>query len=169
MPALILSLTLLGGALELDEDASFGFERVDILSEDPGTWLHYDLPYAGVFPTSPAMRFLTQIKVVWRTPLRGLYVGTSVRSISAVLEVPLFTTDRHGLHLTAGAQSRLLLPSGVMTGLAWRWGPLRLGAGLSVLSAASWSNRRWTQWSFLPTVGIGVGRRYSMNRHTADQ
>ncbi len=161
MSALIVAIALLGGALEIDPDSSFGFDRVDVLSEDPGTWLHYDLPYAAIFPASPALRFATQVKVVWRTPLRGLLLGTSLRSISAVIEAPILLREAHGLYWTAGLQSRLLCPSGLMAGLAWRWGPLRLGAGLSLLSSASWSHLRWSHWVALPTVGIGVGRRYS--------
>jgi hypothetical protein len=160
MPAALIALALLGGALELDPDGGFGFDRVDILSEDPGTWLHYDLPYAGTYPTAPAIRFIAQVKPVWRTPVRGLYVGTSLASQSAVLERPVFLTDCHGLYWSAGLQTRLLLPAGLMGGVAWRYGPLRVGAGLSLVSTASWRHRNWTQWSALPTVGIGIGRRY---------
>ena len=162
MPAALIALALLGGALEIEPERGFGFDRVDLIAEDPGTWINYDLHYSGIFPTSTAVRFVTQVKVSWRTPVRGLYLGTSLSSISATLEAPLLLTERHGLFWTAGLQTRLFVPKGVTAGLAYRVGPVRVGAGVSVLSTASWSHLRWTQWSVLPTVGIGFGRSFSL-------
>ncbi len=161
MPAALIALAILGGALEREPDATFAFDRIDLISEDPGTWLNYDVHYFSVFPTSTTVRWVSQVKAVWRTPYRGLHIGASLRSQSMVLEVPLATTEKHGFYLTGGAQTRLLLPTGLLGGLAWRYGPVRIGTGISAVSTASWSHRSWTHWQVLPTLGLGIGRHHA--------
>lgn len=131
-------------------------ERVDVLSEDPGSWLYEEAARLRVDPLTPTVRFLTQVKWVWSTPVRGLDFGVSVGSQSLVYELPL--VPRANLSLSVGLQTRLLLPRGGLVGLAWRAGPVRLGLGLSVFSEATWSRVDYSHWAALPTVGLGFGR-----------
>ena len=136
--------------------ATFGFERVDLLSEDPGLWVHQEAGRLGVDPLTATIRFLSQVKPVFSLPVEGLSAGVSLGSQSLVYERPLLPS----MHLswTVGLQTRLLLPRGALLGLAWRVGPLRLGLSLSVFSEASWARVDYRPWTVLPTFGLGIGR-----------
>jgi hypothetical protein len=147
---------IVSAALAATLAGSFQFDRVDLLSEDPGVWLNHELPGTLAYPVKPAVRLLTQVKPVWATPVPNLYVGTSLVSQSVVYEHPLWAPGN--LWLTGGLQTRWLMPRGALAGLAWRYGRVRVGLGMSAVSDASWARPSWTHWSFLPTVGIGVGR-----------
>jgi hypothetical protein len=149
----VVALALLGAALA----APIGFDRVDILAADPGTFLAWDLPDVAAEPRLAAVRFLLQVEPVWRMPIPGLYVGTSLASQSLVWETPL--AERPRLIFSAGLQTRLLLPAGLTTQLAWRAGPVRVGLGANLLSAATWSHPSWSRWRVLPGLSVGVGRR----------
>jgi hypothetical protein len=148
-------LALVAAVVLAAEPAGVRFERVDVLSEDPGLWLYQEAPRLGVDPVTPTVRFLTQVKAVWTTPVPGLGFGVSLASQSLVYEYPL-VREAH-LSLSLGLQTRLLLPRGAMAGLAWRAGPVRLGVSLSVFSEASWSRVDYGQWTVLPTLGLGFG------------
>ncbi|MBN1209365.1 MAG: hypothetical protein JXB05_31225 [Myxococcaceae bacterium] len=150
MLALVTALVLAA------EPSGVRWERVDVLSEDPGLWLHQELPRLGVDALTPTVRFLTQVKGVWSTPVRGLDFGVSLGSQSLVYEYPLL--PRANLALSLGLQTRLLLPRGALVGVAWRAGPVRLGLGLSVFSEATWSRVDYSYWTALPTLGLGFGR-----------
>jgi hypothetical protein len=150
MLALVTALVLAA------EPARVRFERVDVLSEDPGLWLSQEAPRLGVDPLTPTVRFLTQVKAVWSTPVRGLGFGVSVESQSLVYEYPLLREQN--LSLSMGVQTRLLLPRGALLGVAWRAGPVRVGLSLSVFSEATWSRVNYSYWTALPTLGLGFGR-----------
>lgn len=135
-----------------------GFDRVDLISEDTGTFLHYEAPMAATRADITAVRFLEQVKPVFSTPVKNLFFGVSIASQSLVYEYPLL--QQHGLFATAGLQTRLLLPRGALAGVAWRWKWLRVGVSLSALSQASWARPNWQQWDFLPSLGLGVGRAF---------
>lgn len=150
MLALVTALVLAA------EPAGVRLERVDVLSEDPGTWLYQEAPRLRVDVLTPAVRFVTQVKLVWSTPVRGLGFGISVDSQSLVYEHPLL--PRANLALSLGLQTRLLLPRGALVGVAWRAGPVRLGLSLSVFSEATWSRVNYRSWTALPTLGVGFGR-----------
>lgn len=137
---------------------SFGFQRVDFISEDLGTFVNYELPTMPAYPLGGALRFVEQVKVVFDLPMEGWSVGASISSQSLAYEVPL--QGLPGFYWSAALQTRLLLPRGVTTGVAWRWKHLRLGAGVSIASSAAWSHLDWSSWSVLPTIGIGVGRAF---------
>lgn len=148
-----LALLLLGASLGA---APLHFDRVDVLSEDPGLWLNYDLPLARVYLPRTGYRLLEQVKPVWRiAAVEGLHVGVSLRSQSLVYERSLGVG--HGLFWTAGVQTALLLPRGALGGLAWRRGYFRVGVGVSLLSRATWALPEWKRWQLLPTLGLGVG------------
>lgn len=134
---------------------AFGFDRLDLLSEDTGAWLNHELPRLGVTARAGSLRFLTQLKPVFTLPYRGLYAGLSISSQSLVYEHPL--KREWGLYATGGLQTRLLFPRGVLAGVAWRHGYLRLGLSLSAFTGGSWAAPGDFTWTFLPSLGIGVG------------
>lgn len=131
-------------------------ERVDIISEDPGTWIHDDLPVLLNTPRAPALHFAEQIKLVWAIPIEGLSIGTSYQSQSLFYERSLLGWQN--INAGVGLQTFLLLPRGLWVDVSWRRGPLRLALGFSALSDASWTHLSWNHWRYLPTVGIGLGR-----------
>ena len=148
LAALLISVALATTPIRL--------ERVDIISEDPGIWIHDDLPLLLGTPLSPALHFAEQIKLVWGLPVEGLSIGTSYSSQSLFYEGSLFGWQ--SITAGVGLQTFLLLPRGLWVDVAWRRGPLRLALGFSTLSHASWTHLSWDRWRFLPTVGIGIGR-----------
>jgi hypothetical protein len=150
MLALVTALVLAA------EPSGVRFERVDVISEDPGLWLYQEAPRLKVDRLTPTVRFLTQVKVVFSTPKQGLSFGLSLDSQSLTYERPLL--PRANLALSMGLQTRLLLPRGLLVGLAWRAGPVRLGLSLSVFSEATWSRVNYRYWTALPTLGVGFGR-----------
>lgn len=152
------SMLALIALLQAAEPAPFRFQRVDVLSEDPGIWLNDDAKILFQDPGKATLHFAEQIKVVWGLPIDGLTLGTSVLSQSLHFERPVFGFQ--SFTAGAGLQTFLLLPRGIWVDLAWHRGPVRLAGGVSVLSGASWTNLDWGEWHFLPTVGIGVGRSW---------
>lgn len=138
--------------------APVSLERVDLLSEDPGTWLNYEAPQLQLATADmAAVRFVAQLKPVFTTPVQGLYVGTSLTSQSLVYESPL--SEGPDIYVTAGLQTRLLLPAGVLMGVAWRGGPLRVGLSVSMLSEATWVRPSWSSWTVMPSLGLGIVRK----------
>jgi hypothetical protein len=135
--------------------AGFGLDRIDVLSEDPGTFLSSDVPKIGRSTTVAGIRFVEQVKPVFTTPVDGLLVGLSLATQSVYYEQPVW----RGLGLTGGVQTRLGLPRGVLMGGYLRTGPLRLGVGANVLSGATWTRPDFTVWRVMPGVGVGIGPR----------
>ena len=113
---MILALALALGSLALAAPQGPGLERVEILSEDPGTWLHYELPLAHHRPSTAALRLLEQVQPVWRTPWPDVLVGTSLAVQTVQLERPLGESP---LRWSAGLQTALLCPRGVVGALHW--------------------------------------------------
>lgn len=135
------------------EDPGFGFDRVDLISEAPGTFLNYDLPLFGTDPMVKAVRFVEQVTVSLRLPLRGLYLGLSIGTQSLTYEHPLVG----GLFATGTLQTRLLFPSGANLGVAWRAGIFRIGASVSMTTQGTWISPGAFTPQFLPALGIGIG------------
>jgi len=138
------------------------FERVDVISEDPGLWLSTEAPRLTADPLTPAIRLLMQVKPVWRTPVKGLSFGISLSSQSLVYEYPILQSvhpvlKSARLSVSVGLQTRLLLPRGALLGVSWWMGPVRLGAGVSAFSEASWNDINYLTWTVIPTVGLGFG------------
>lgn len=151
-----LTLSLVAASLTLA--APVRLDRVDVLSEDSGTFLHYDVPMAHAYPPMTGVRFLEQVKVVLALPVSGLYAGASIASQSLSYEGPLWRSqDGRGLFWTASVHTRLLMPYGAHAGVAWRFGFLRLGVGASASSEATWARPAWTEWKVLPTLALGFG------------
>lgn len=137
---------------------SFAFDRVDLIAEDTGTWINYELPVIGASTTTSAVRFVEQVKVSVSLPVEGLYAGASIQSQSVSYEWLL--APRWGLGLNAGLHTKLLLPRGLFLTGVWRVWRTRVAFGVSVTSATSWARPDWSSWVVLPTVGFGLGREY---------
>lgn len=151
---LILSVV----AASLTLAAPVRFDRVDVLSDDAATFLNDDLTLMTAYPAAVAGRFLEQVKPVFTLPVEGLYAGISIASQSVSFEGPLWKSqDGRGLFWTASVHTRLLLPYGVHAGVAWRWGPLRVGLGASASSQATWARPAWGEWLVLPALAVGLG------------
>jgi hypothetical protein len=135
----------------------FGFDRVDLLSEDTGTWVNYELPLIGASTTTSLVRFVEQVKVSFTLPAERLYAGVSFVSQSLNYEYPLVPS--WGLGLNAGLHTKLLLPRGAFLSVYWRCWHTRVAVGVSLTSAASWARPDWSSWTVLPTLAIGLGRR----------
>ncbi len=116
-------------------------------------------PGVTVTPTTPAVRFVEQLTVVWTTPIEGLTVQTSLAAQSLDYEGLLGRRGDLSSWWHAGVQTRLGVPSGWHFGFAGRWRQVRVGASLSVISGAGWGNLRYDHWRVLPTVGVGIGRQ----------
>jgi hypothetical protein len=132
------------------------FDRIDLLSEDPGTFVDEQVARATHSPTVTGIRYAEQLKLVVALPWEPVTVGLSAATQSVYLEPRL--TD-WGLGLTLGLQTRLLLPRGGLVGLHLRRGIVRVGLGANVLSAATYTRPAYDHWRVLPGVGFGLGRR----------
>jgi hypothetical protein len=155
MPLIPTLTALLLAASEPAETPSFRFDRVDLISEEPGTWLHYDVPLVGAYPLATLLRFVEQVKPVFQLPVKGLYVGTSISTQSLVYEGALM--EQMGLSWTVGLQTRLLFPTGLHAGVAWRFSRLRVGLSLSAFTNGGWGRPDGFTVQFLPTLGVGIG------------
>jgi hypothetical protein len=139
-----------------DRAAPVHFERVDILSEDPGTWLVDDAPRVALSPRLTALRWLEQVKVSAAIPRASLVIGVSASSQSLSLRRPL--SHRVPLYGSVGLTTALGLPRGGLLGAEYWRGPVRIGVGLHAHAGATWARPVWDSWRILPGVGIGLGR-----------
>ncbi|HZN91700.1 MAG TPA: hypothetical protein VFB81_03320 [Myxococcales bacterium] len=135
---------------------SAGFDRVDLISEEIGTLLNYDVLELPLYPLKPVVRFVEQVKVVFRLPWKGLYVGTSIESQSLLGEMPTPIGPK-GLFLTGGLVTRLLFPRGAIAGVAYRTGLFRFGLSVSAFTSGSWSAPGSFQLTVFPSLGLGIG------------
>lgn len=149
-------VTLIGLALAAVPEASpkLHFERLDVLSLDPGTWLNYELPDMTGAPLRAALRFVSQVKPVVGLPVPGLSLGLSLASQSLHYERPLGIYP--GLAVGGAVQTLLLLPRGVYVDLSVTRGPVRAAIGVDALSTASWRHLDWSGWAVLPGISLGV-------------
>ena len=130
-------------------------DRVEVLSDDPGTWIHYELPMAHLRPSTAALRLIEQIQPIWNTPWEGVRIGTSLAVQTIQFEQPMGASN---LGWGVGLQTKLLCPRGVIGSLYWNHDRIHLGFGLSVASQASWQHPDWRQWNALPTASVGISR-----------
>lgn len=133
----------------------FGFDRVDLLSEAPGKWLHYDTLMITTYPAIPLVRFVEQVTVVFRLPWEGFHVGASVMAQSLTYEHPISALP--GLSVTGGLQTRLLFPNGLLAGVAYRAGMFRVGLSVSAYTSGSWGAPTSFGVHVLPVLGLGIG------------
>lgn len=152
-----LPLALLLATPPTAQGASLHLQRLDLLSEVPGSFVNYDLPMARVNGVTTAMRWVEQITLVVDLPVEGLSTGVSLGAQTLWYERAL--APKAGLFAGAGLQTDLLLPKGAVMDLSWRWSRMRLGLGVCATSGASWRAPSWRAWDVLPTVGLGLGRR----------
>jgi hypothetical protein len=130
------------------------FDRVDLLSETPGTWLVYEAPRIEAAPGTVALRWAAQVAPV--VSIGRAEISASFAGQSLGVAIPL---DRaRPATLDVAIVGRALLPIGARAGLAWRAGRTRLGLSVVALSDATWTRADWSSWTVLPAVGVGVGR-----------
>jgi hypothetical protein len=146
------------GVLEAPAAPSFGFERVDLVAELPGTFVNDDLPELAVDPVTIAVRFVEQVQVVFRVPVAGLTVGASLAAQCVYYAVPI--PGVRGLELQLGLQSRLLLPVGFSASVGWRIWRVRVGLGVVAATTASWDNLNYDHPYVLPTLALGIGQLF---------
>lgn len=138
------------------EPAKIRLERIDLISEDPGTWLIDEIPRSTVAPRSAALRWMEQIRFGVVIPDASLVVGVSVASQSIAFRRPLL--KRAPVYAQAGISTSLGLPRGGLVGVEAWTGPVRFGLGVHAMSQARWARPRWDQWRVVPGVGIGFGQ-----------
>lgn len=132
-------------------------ERIDVLSEDPGTFVFDDLPRAAYTPRSTVLRWLEQVRFVATVPRYSLVLGASVASQSISYRFQVH--PKAPVYGSAGIVTKLFLPRGLQLGAETWAGPVRLGVGLQVHSDATWARPDYTRWHAQPGIGIGIGRK----------
>lgn len=151
----LLALSLAGSGQA--DAAKFRLAWVDIISEDTGSWLNYDLPMLGATPGTVGMRFLYQVQPVWGLPINNLYVGTSLQAQTLHYERTMkFDIGPGDVGWFAGAHTRLFMPSGAMAGLRWKTTRARLALGASAVSPSTWRRPGYKTWSVMPTLGFSI-------------
>lgn len=146
------------GVVEAAEAPSFGFERVDVVAELPGTFVNDDLPELAVDPVTIVVRWVEQLQVVFRVPVAGLTIGASIAAQCIYYAVPI--PGVRGLELQLGVQSRLLLPVGLSASLGWRIWRVRVGLGVVAATTASWDSVNYDHPYVLPTLALGIGQLF---------
>ena len=132
-------------------------ERVDLFSEDPGSFVFHDLPRIGATPRSTAIRWVEQVRFVATMPRHGLVFGASIAAQSVSYRFRLHPSAP--VYASAGISTRLFLPRGLLLGAETWAGPVRLGLGLLVHTDATWKRLDYTHWTAQPGIGIGIGRK----------
>jgi len=132
------------------------FDRIDLISEDPGRWLLDEAPRMTALPGATGVRWARQIKLSVAIPRASLVLGASLTSQSVSIRRPL--TRRAPIYAHGGPTLALGLPRGALVGVeAWR-GPVRFGLGLNVLSSATWARPVYDSWAVVPGIGVGIGQ-----------
>lgn len=145
--SLLLSLSAL---LSAAQAGPVRLDRVEVLSLDPGGFLTQELPLAGVRPMGTAGQWLLQVQPVLAVKDLPLTVGVSVAAQSVAWEQPVGP-----LTTALGVQTRLGLPVGAFAGVAGDLGPVRLGAGGSYRSLATWAYLDgFADWALYPGVEV---------------
>lgn len=162
MTALRSALIALGLAAGLSasapaQAAKFRLAWVDIVSEDNGTWLSYDLPMLGATPGTVGMRFLYQVQPVWGLPVENLYFGTSLQAQTLHYERTMKVSLGPGdLGWYGGLQTRLFMPNGAIAGLRWKTTRTRLALGASAFTPSTWRRPGVKTWSVMPSLGVSI-------------
>lgn len=129
-------------------------DRVDLLSETPGTWLATELPRAAAAPGTVAARWVAQVSPVVTWGRCELSASLAAQSLGVSL--PLDPV--RPVSFDAAAVARAGLPIGARVGFGVGIGRVRFGLSAVTLSDATWVRPSWTEWTVFPAVGIGVGR-----------
>lgn len=134
-------------------------DRVELLADDPGSFLVDDVPLVLARPGVVSLRALGQVQPVARVGERGLTVGLSLSSLSVGWES---TPDARGFGALVAIPTRLGLPVGAVVGGVYRRGPLWVDVGLAARTDATWARPAFSPVRVGPTVGVGwvpKGRR----------
>jgi hypothetical protein len=147
-----LVATALGAPLQLD--------RVDLLSEAPGTFLRDEAPRLGALPGPVAVQWLSQVSVVASAGPVDVSASFDAQTVSLVrrASIPVGSRGEVPLSGEVGVVARGLLPVGVRMGIGWRPNALRFGVSVVALTDATWRSPAWRHLTLVPSLGVGVGR-----------
>ncbi len=137
------------GILALATAAPLALDRVELVAEEPGTWLLDDLPTVTSRPASTTLRWLEQVQPVLRLGDGPLRVG-----VSWTMQGVFYAHTLGALELEGGVQTSLGLPVGAGVSAGLPLGSWRLGAGVGARCGASWADPRFTAWRVVPAVGL---------------
>ena len=137
------------GMVTLAAAAPVALERIELVAEEPGTWLLDDLPTVTTRPASVTLRWLEQVQPVLRLGESPLRIG-----VSWTMQGIFYAHDLGGLELEGGVQTSLGLPVGAGVTARRALGSWELGAGLGARCGASWADPRFTSWRVVPAVGV---------------
>lgn len=126
-------------------------DRVELLSDDPGTFAFDELPMLAARPGATGLRFIAQVQPVLRFD-SGVTVGASVSSLTVGWET---RPDEKGLGGLVAVPTRLGLPAGLVLAGSWRWGPVWVDVGMRATSGATWVRPGWSDTRIGPTIGLG--------------
>lgn len=145
-------MMVLAGWASIALAGDIGLDRVEVVSDTPGTFVLDELPMLRARPGVTGLRALAQIEPVVKFPY-GLTVGASLGNISVGVESP---TESHGLGGLVAVPTRLGLPTGVVVAGCWRSGPVWLDVGLAAQSGATWAAPEWQDLRVRPVLGLGL-------------
>ena len=126
-------------------------DRVEVLADDPGTYVFDELPLLVARPGVTGLRFIAQVQPVLRFE-SGVTLGASLSSLTVGWET---RPDDRGIGGLVAMPTRLGLPSGLVLAGTWRRGPLWVDVGMRAASGASWVSPTWSDLRIGPTLGLG--------------
>ena len=127
-------------------------DRVELLADDPGTFVSDELPLLAARPGTAGLHFVAQVQPVVRFD-SGLTVGASLSAWTVGWET---RPDARGLGGLVAVPTRLGMPAGLVVAGSWSRGLLWVDVGLRAASGASWVDPSWRDVRVGPTVGLGV-------------
>ncbi|MBO84709.1 MAG: hypothetical protein CL927_05070 [Deltaproteobacteria bacterium] len=131
--------------------ATTHFERLELLSDDPGRFLSDELPMVAARPGNTALRFLAQVQ-----PVVGFgthfTLGTSLSAWTPGWETAL--GDRP-IGVLVAVPTRLGLPTGLVTAATYTRGALWVDLGVAAQTGASWRRPAYRDLRVVPTLGLG--------------
>lgn len=143
MITLLLMQAVAGAGAHLD--------RIEVVSDDPGTFLSDELPMMRARPGATGLRALAQVQPVIGVG-RFVTVGVSLTALTPAVEL---SDDQTGFGAILAVPTRLGLPTGALIAGSWRQGPLWLDVGLRAHNGASWLVPSGGDLRVGPTIGLG--------------
>ncbi len=143
MIALLLMHAVAGTGPHLD--------RIEVVSDDPGTFVYDELPMLRARPGATGLRALAQVQPVIGVG-RFVTVGVSLTALTPAVEL---SDDQTGFGAVLAMPTRLGLPTGAIIAGSWRQGPLWLDVGLRAHTGASWLVPAGGDLRVGPTIGLG--------------
>lgn len=133
--------------------AGVHLDRVELLADDPGTFVYDELPLLAARPGGTALRAAAQVQPVLGFG-SGLTLGVSMAALTPGYELEA-SGNSHGFGFLAAVPTRLGLPSGLVLAGTFRHGPLWVDLGVRATSGATWRTPRYGDLRVGPTLGVG--------------